>query len=506
MKLLLIPLLGMNILAMAETDPCKLDYKNSDCNFKVRYSLSGQYDMDGKPGRAEYASYVNNYYKKYGIEGFLYQASNRSTLFEHAFDHCENDSFKLKLLKDFPKGKVIEGKNLFQLMLPEFAFANRGSLHNYIFSLNTLFPETDNENLKKTQELYGLPWDDPSFLNGYIDNIKKMIAEIDRKNNFFKYSENLEEKEKLQKIIDRLTPYAKVADEVCGYTKMEEIELAKSTYKDLFLSPQKNVIGCLLKKEQCELAGSLINSGDYPPEKLGEYFDTIIHLKSSKACVESLKTIYLSMLRNGNPLVSSPKYTSIGILKEFNVYFQKYPYDDQSLCESEVWVHRNNLDDFTENVQKVVARQGLDLMNKILVETDADKKEALVNQFVELSKLDVDLSKADPTTGKTMLHQMVDAGDYQLLDNLVAKGVEPYALGLGVVNKEGLNPVHYAISSGEANKIKFAHSLYSVMIKDAGDMLSVKSRLKKIKTKDTEVKEITEQFKNKVKVDLSHEY
>ena len=506
MKFLMISFLWMNFFALAETDPCKLNFKNSDCQFRVRYSLSGQIDMHGKMSRPEYSTFVNNYYKKYGIEGFLYKENERSTLFEYAFSNCENEPFKHKLLNSFSKGRVVDGKNVYQLVLPDFVLASKDELGNFIFSLNVLFPEKDNENLKKSNELFGLPWDDPSFLDGYLDIIKKTIVEIDRKNEFFKSSEYGVEKEKLQKILDRLSPIAQVSKEVCAYTKMEEIESVKLKYKELLQSSQKNVIGCLLKNEQCEIAGSLINSGDYPSDRLSEYFDSIIKLKNSKACVETLKSIFMTMLRNGNPITTNPKYTSVGILKDVTKYYQKYPFDDQYLCGPEYVVKRNNLDDFTENLQKIMEFQGRELMNKILAEKDPIKKESLVNQFADINKLDVDLSRVDPVTGKSILHLIADAGDYALLDNLKSKGVEPYSIGHGETNKDGLRALYYAIESGEMNKLKFAQHLYSSVYKDAGEMLSAKWYLKKIKTKDPEIKQFIKDFKLQIEVDLSHEY
>jgi hypothetical protein len=506
MKFLIISFSVMSAFSFAETDPCKLNYKNSDCQFRMRYSLSGQFDKDGKSNRPDYGTYVNNYYKKYGLEGFLYHDQLHSTLFEDAFSSCENDAFKLKLLKDFPKGRVVEGKNIYQLMLPKFVLGSKNSLGNFLFSLNVLFPEKDNENLRKTNELFGLPWDDPSFLDGYLDIISKAIIEIDRKNALFKSSEYIDEKEKLQKILDRLTPFAKVSKEVCTYTKMEEIESVQIKYRELFQSSQKNVIGCLLKNQQCELAGSLINSGDYPPDRLSEYFDSIIKLKNSKACLESMKSIYMTMLRNGNPITSDPKYESVATLKEVSTFYQKYPFDDQPLCETEFMVHRNNLDDFTENLQRVMEKQGHDLMTSILNETDAAKKEALINQFVDMTRLNVDLSKTDPATGKSILQQIADFGDYKLWESLNAKGVGPYSLGFAETNKEGLNPLYDAIYSGELNKLKFASGLYSSLHNNAGDMLTAKKFLKKIKTKDPEIKQFIEDFKTKIEVDISHEY
>jgi hypothetical protein len=51
-----------------------------------------------------------------------------------------------------------------------------------------------------------------------------------------------------------------------------------------------------------------------------------------------------------------------------------------------------------------------------------------------------------------------------------------------------------------------AQHLYSSAYKDAGEMLSAKWYLKKIKTKDPEVKQFIKDFKLHIDVDLSHEY
>jgi hypothetical protein len=507
MRLLVYFLAFIPFLAFgSEPDPCRVDYKNSDCHFKMRTALYAQHNSDGTKGRAEYFTYVNNYYKKYGIEGFLYVPERRGSLFEDTFANSENESLKLKLIQDFPKGRVVGGKNIFGLLLSKNYVVSKTDLKNYIFGLNVLFPQGENENLKKTQEQFGFPWEDPLFINGYLDNMKKIVIEIDRKNEFFKRSEYLQEKEEIQKFIDRVSPFAKVAEEVCGYTKIEEIEAAKLKYKDIFSSSPKNVIGCLLKKEKCELASSLINSGDYPVDRLSEYFDTIIHLKNSKACVESMKIVYLSMLRNGNPITSNPKYLDVIDLKDINNYFQKYPFNDQALCDSDIRIQRNNLYDFTESLKKIIERQAHDLIDSILVEKDPAIKDALISQFHDLAKLDVDLSGIDPATDKSILHKIADASDQYFFNKIIEMNQGLYRFGLGALNKNGLNPMHYAISSGDINKLKFAQSLYMAHRFDAGDMFDIKLRLKKLKTKDPAVKEVIEQFKSKVKIDLSHEY
>lgn len=506
MKTLYIVFFLLTSLAQAKEDPCKLDYKNSDCSFKVRYYLFQQYNMDGTPGGDEYFTYINDYYDKYGIEGFTYSENGEKTLLEYAFKNNENESLKKRLLHDFPKGKVIDGKNIFQLILPWSVFTSRDSLDNYIFSLNNLFPEHDNEGLKKTQKLYGIPWDDPSFMHGYLNTMKTTVEDINKKNNFFKREELIEQRDAIQKIIDRLTPFAKIADEICTYTTLEQIEEAKLKFPDLFSSSQKNVVGCLLKKGECEIASFLINSGDYPIDRLAEYFDTIIHLKSSKACVETLKIVYTSMLINGKPITSSDKYSSVLVLKKINSYYQKYQFDEQVICESNPWIHFNNLDDFTNNLKKVIAYEGRDLMTQILAQQDAAKKKDLVDQFIDFYRLNVEIPTVDPKTDKTMLHQIIDAEDFELFDELIQKHVDPYALGLLADNKIGVDPLDYAIASGEFEKIKFAQRLYEVSYKDAGYMLYVKSKLKKVKTKDEKVKAYIKSFINSIKSDISHEY
>ena len=373
-------------------------------------------------------------------------------------------------------------------------------LKNYLFSLNTLFPVADNENLKKTKERFGTPWNDPLFLDGYLDEIRDVIKKIDRRNDLFKASDYLLEKEQLQKTIDRLSPLASVAKNVCTYTKI------RNEHQELFQSSEKDVIGCLLKNKQCELVGNLIDSGDYPVEKLGQYFETLIHLESSKACLASLRTIYISMLKNGNPIVSSPKYTGVAFLKKIGLFYQKYPIEENNLCQYDIVPSRNNLDDLGNDLKKVIKHQGFDLMNSILSEKDSAKQDKLIDQFMELEKLDVDLSTNNPKTGKCILLQIAVAGDHELLGRLVTKGIHPYSLGEMTPDKNGRYPMDYAMANPDANRLKFASILYQSHTRHAEEMVRLKTQLLKVKTKDPEIKKLKDDLKLKVKIDLSHEY
>jgi hypothetical protein len=506
MKMLIFALLFFNALSLAAGDPCKVDYKNSDCRFKMQVALHSHYEIDHKTVNKEELQYIQTYYKKYGIAGFLHQEPNRSSLFQEAMGASENELFKTKLINDFPKDGAVEGKNIFRLVLPEYVSTDDGKLKNYLFSLNTIFPASENENLKKTKERFGTPWNDPLFLDGYLDEIRDVIKKIERRNDVFKASDYLAEKEQLQKIIDRLAPIASVAKNVCSSTKQEEIDVVRKVHQELFQSSEKDVIGCLLKNKQCELVGNLIDSGDYPVEKLGQYFETIIHFESSKACVTSLKSIYVSMLKNGNPIVSSPKYTSVAFLKKIGVYYQKYPFEDNNLCQNEIVPQKNNLDDLGNDLKKIMTRQGFDLMNSILSEKDSAKQDKLIDQFSELEKLDVPLDTLNPATGKSILQQIAEVGDHELLGKLVAQGINPLSIGEMTPDKNGKYPMDYAVASADANKIKFASILYRSHYRDYGEMVRLKSQLRKIKTKDPEVKKLKNDLKLKVEIDISHEY
>ena len=506
MKILFFTILFLNALALAVDDPCKVDYKNSKCRFRMQVALYSHYEIDHKTVDKEYLQYVQTYYKKYGMAGFLYQEPNHNSLFQEAMAHSENDLFKTKLINEFPKEGTVGGKNIFRLMLPEYVSPNEEDLKNYLFSVNTLFPLSENENLKKTKERFGTPWNDPLFLDGYLDEMRDVIKKIDSRNAFFKFSEYLNEKDELQKMIDRLSSIASVAKNVCSYTKLEEIDEVRKVHQELFQSSDKDVIGCLLKNKQCELVGNLIDSGDYPVEKLGQYFETIIHLESSKACLTSLKTIYVSMLKNGNPIVSNPKYTGVAFLKEIGVYYQKYPFEDNNLCQNEIVPSSNNLDDLSSDLKKIMKRQGFDLMNSILSEKDSAKKDILIDQFSELEKLDVELNTNNPATGKSILQQIAEAGDHELLSKLVAKGMHPYSIGEMTPDKNGQYAMDYAVASADANKLKFASVLYESQLRDYGEMVRLKSQLRKVKTKDPEIKKLKDDLMLKVKVDLSHEY
>ena len=504
--MLLFSLLFFNVLSLAGGDPCKVDYKNSDCRFKMQVALDSHYEIDHKTLNKEGLQYIQTYYKKFGIAGFLHQEPNRSSLFQEAMGASENELFKTKLINDFPKDGAVEGKNIFRLVMPKYVSVDEGKLRNYLFSLNTLFPTAENENLKKTKERFGTPWNDPLFLDGYLDEIRAVIKKIERRNEIFKVSDHLVEKEQLQKMIDRLSPLASVAKNVCNYTKQEEIDVVRKVHQELFQSSEKDVIGCLLKNKQCELVGNLIDSGDYPVEKLGQYFETIIHLESSKACLTSLKTIYVSMLKNGNPIVSSPKYTSVAFLKKIGFYYQKYPFEDNNLCQYEMTPKKNNLDDLGNDLKKIMTRQGFDLMNSILSEKDSAKQDKLIDQFTELEKLDVQLDTLNPPTGKSILQQIAEAGDHELLGKLVAQGIHPFSIGEMTPDKNGKYAIDYAVASAEANKLKFASILYRSHNRDYREMVSLKSQLRKVKTKDPEVKNLKNDLKRKVEIDISHEY
>ena len=501
-------LLLLHAVAFAAKDPCATDYKNSNCQFEIKVALNRYYKLDGITPNKEYHLTIDKFYKKYGIEGFLYdQYQGRGeTLFETVFTDSEFKTLKENLLKTFPKGREVNGRNIYRLMLPQNPSTFGLNIKNYISSAETLFPEKENDHLQKSLELYGLPWEDEAFIGGYLKEMKGLVEKIDSSNEFFKRQFNIAEKEKLLKIIARLEPLASITDKVCSYTKVEEIENAKVTFPNLFSSSKKNVISCLLKNKKCELVSDLINSGDYPIDRLGEYFDTIINLEKSNACGNLMKTVYHSMLRNGNPIISNPNYTSVKFLKEIGVYYQKYPAEDQALCESEFTVQRNNLDDLKLEFQKIMTRQGFDLVRTLLTEKDAVKKSAAFQQFMDLRSLEVDLGSLEPSSGKTILHLIAEAGDYELMEKLNKNGVLPVEIGDFVANKEGVTAMEYAISSGEVNKLKFASRLYDAQYRQASGMWDVKSYLKKLKTKDPEVKQLRDDFKSKVKEGLSHEY
>ena len=508
MKMFISILLLLPSFAFAAKDPCATDYKNSNCVFEIKVALSRYYEQDGKTPSKEYHLTVEKFYKKYGIEGFLYDQykGGKGTLFETVFSDSQYEALKENLLKAFPKGRDVDGRNIYRLMLPQNPSTFGQNIKNYVFSAETLFPEKDNDRLQKSLELYGLPWEDEAFLGGYLKEMKGLVAQIDSSNEFFKRQFNVAEKERLLKIIARLEPMANISDKVCSYTNVEEIENAKIVFPNLFSSSKKNVIGCLLKNQKCELVSDLINSGDYPIDRLGEYFDTMINLKKSNACGNLMKTVYHSMLRNGNPIISNPNYTSVKFLKEMGVYYQNYPNEDQALCESDFTVRRNNLDDLKSDFEKIIVRQGFDLVRALLSEKDAVKKGAVFQQFMDLRSLDVDLSSLEPSSGKTILHLIAEAGDYELMDKLNQNGVLPVEIGDFVANREGITAMEYAISSGEVNKLKFASSLYDAHYRQADGMWNVKSYLKQLKTKDPEVKQLRDDFKSKVREGLSHEY
>ena len=84
--------------------------------------------------------------------------------------------------------------------------------------------------------------------------------------------------------------------------------------------------------------------------------------------------------------------------------------------------------------------------------------------------------------------------------------MHPYSIGEMTPDKNGQYAMDYAVASADANKLKFASVLYESQLRDYGEMVRLKSQLRKVKTKDPEIKKLKDDLMLKVKVDLSHEY
>ena len=145
--------------------------------------------------------------------------------------------------------------------------------------------------------------------------------------------------------------------------------------------------------------------------------------------------------------------------------------------------------DLTEGLSSVLYFQAFELMQEILKENDSAKKKSLIDQFLQLKDVGLDFSKVNPSTGKTMLHMMAEAGDYELLEKLQSSRLDFYSLGETTPDTNGKLPIFLAIEKGELKHLKFVDILMKTTLSyDYQELKQIKKGLRKIKTDDKEIK------------------
>lgn len=494
-----IPLLSFLINASFAADPCYKDFKSQEC-FKHLSTEMFFADGDGSLS-IPHKKYVDAYYKKYGYQGLLFKDERSRTLGGDLLSGLRNSNLKNKFLQDLPKGQLIGDKNIFQVMLSDSA-SMRSSV--FIDNFETLFPIQGNEDLKYTNERFGLPWDDPDFLSGYIKKIEEEIQDIDHRQSVFKDNAEVNERRKYQEILNRLKPYAQIPEQVCKMTTSEELKANMEKFPAMFKSTHKDIVGCLLKNNQCQLAKELIDSGNYMRENLVNYFNQLSSLSGSAACAEATKLVYLAMVDEHQK--TDKFYEERGLLKKLPDYFAKHPEASSEFCEAPIGGSRNNILSLEKSFLDVMNLHAHDLLKKMIDEKDLKKQDELLSEFVELMGLMSKQGKRDPRNNKTMLEVLADAGAHELLERILKRDINSYDL-------DDINPytemddvLGKAIASDNLNKLKFAFVLYSDRRSQDSVVYNTRYQLRKLHSKDPAIQEYRKVFRDTVQVHYLHIY
>ena len=485
-------------------DPCKTDFKNPECFRELETAIFFS-DSETNSFTIKYKNFLKAYYKKYGIEGYLYspnirtQSVGEDVLRNHVIP---KPLIKQQILKDLPKGTLLHGKNIFQIMIEG---PNTFEADVHVQNLNILFPPEGNEGMKKTQERWGLPWDDPKFLAGYLSEIEKQIQDIEQNQIFFKDKSKEVERRQYLVILERLKPFAKLPDEICQSKTLEEINQYKEKYPDMFTSAHKDIPLCLIKNNRCDLAMDIVNSGDFPMGQMPVYFNQLATMKATSSCAEMTKEIYLKLLDQG--LKSNNFVSQKGRLGKLPGYLNMHPELSQDFCDAPLGGSLNNLQSLEKGILDVMNHQSFTLMEKILAERDEKKGDELIVQFVEhMALIGEDAVQVNPKTKKSFIDMMADAGAHEVFGKILNHGLSTWDLGSKGSFLEKQPLIEKLIMSEDINKLKFAYLLYNAERNDSSTIYVSKGALRRLHSKDPVIKEYKDMFKGIVREDYLHTY
>jgi hypothetical protein len=496
----LIPIIYFFMTAAFAADPCYQDFKSQKCFEHLSKELFFS-DWDNSLS-IPHKKYVDAYYKKYGYKGLLYQDPKGRTLAHNLLSGLTKSPLKNKFIRDFPKGELITGENIFQVMLSRSA----ASMNNvgFVENLEALFPAQGNEDLKYTNERFGLPWGDPNFLSGYVGTIEGEIKDIERRQQVFKDKTDEDIKIKLKEILNRIKPYADIPDQVCKMTTSEELKNNIEKYPTMFKSTHKDIVGCLLKNNQCQLAKELIDSGNYLKENLVSYFNQLSSLSGSPSCAETTKIVYMAMVDENQK--TDKFFQEKGLLKKMPDYFEKYPEALSEFCDAPIGGGRNNILSLEKSFLDVMNLHAHDLLKKMIKEKDPKKQDELLSEFVELMGLMSKQAKRDPRNNKTMLEVLADAGAHELLERILKRDINSYDLDDINPYTETDDVLGKAIASDDLNKLKFAFVLYNDRRSQDSIVVNTRHQLKKLHSKDPAIQEYRKVFRDTVQFHYLHIY
>jgi hypothetical protein len=485
---------------LGSKDPCYADTNSPECRDKIVKAVFFMNHADGSIS-AKDASYVEAYFEKYGIEGFYIPASqwHAGSLLVSTLNQSTNTEFNNKLLMAFPKEGKVDEKNIFDIVIKKNPpFRRESILKAYISNLNTLFPVEGNEDFQKTKDKFGLPWEDPNFVQGYLDRIQSMVREIDESNEFFKRNEFQDEKKDFIAIMDRLKKLQQIPTKACAVNQYEEFVELKNKYGNILNSPTEDIVSCMIKSGKYDIVQKVIDNSGCDKERLPSYFDQAVAIKETPETFKFSQFLYLKMSQCEVKINPVKGEANRDFLQRGSAYLNKY-HQDEILCDTQN-LNGTTLVDLSKTLDQTLYIQAYQLMEKTLAEKDSVKKAELVEQLIALKNVGVKLAVINPTTGKTLLHLMAEAGDYELLNELSSKGLHPTMLGHKVLDKNGKTPLKVAIEGGKLNNLKFVQVMFKgTMNYNKEELRAIKKDLRNIKAENKEAKTLKKMLVESVK-------
>jgi hypothetical protein len=493
-------------LALAK-DPCAQDNKSNDCLEKVKRSLFIVTGVDGVT-RKEEATYLEGYFKKYGIEGFYPPASKHraGSMLEYALSSSHFVSLNKKLILALPKGQSVEGLNVYALVIGKSPpFTRDSDMKSYVDQLKVLFPDKGNEDFSTTIELFGLPWEDPNFSGEYLKRMQAVIETIDRHNSIFKRTEFLDVKKEMEGLIARVTELSELPNKACEQDNLNDFNKMINKYGDIMKSQSTDVISCLIKKQKYNLVEQIIENAEYDQSKLPGYFDQVAAIKTSPESFKLGQSLYLRMAQEGLKINSVKGEKHRDLLQRGSVYLNKYDQED-IICDLQSH-NGTTIGDLSTDLSKTLYVQAYQLMERILAEKDASKKEALIEQFSQLKEVGVSLGQLHPTSGKTIMHMIAEVGALDVVNALVKKKISLESIGHEVADKSSNKPFDVAVELATVNTLKLAQFLYKNTYHSGYyEIKEIRKQVKKIKTKDDEVKAQKKVLIDTISSEMSHTY
>jgi hypothetical protein len=479
------------------SDPCYKDNKSEDCLADLRstaMSLATSFDSQKK-----YTNYFNAYLKHYGketLEESVYQ--NRfESLFEFTLKNSDSYEINRKLILDFPKGKILNNKNIFGLIIPERSPSiHEQSINRYIQNIETLFPKELNDDFSYTRELFDLPWEDPLFPDEYIKRIEKTISDIDSHNDFFKRTNFQLEKTKLLELVERLSKLSDIPKQTCNLQDIEEYQKIKIQYGDITKGKQNDVMSCLINQGNFHFAKQLIEADEYQNEKLLDYFEETEALNPTNLSIAFSQFLYSKL--KSNELIP---------LQLKNSEERRFVYKGSYFLSNEEveCLHsntKNTLESLNKDMQDILFNKAYEIIEQAIQESDPKKQEDLINEFIKLKSLGLSTEKMHPTKNQTVLQLLASAGAGDVLKLLFERQIHHYELG--VFHQSVTEPIIVTAARGGTKKhLDFISIYYPNMgVPQYSELIELRKELNKIKTKDSELKEQIKNLRWKIRYDL----